>query len=104
LSNAREEIGSYRLQIEFLRKHVRDAWSVSDAARTDLSAAIKSNDQMRNALFGRIDKDVGEQLLRSAEMLQSAKVGVGQTTPLQSTKVKADPPRMENVFSDFADA
>jgi hypothetical protein len=102
LSNARDEIGAYSQQIEYLRKQVREAWTVSDAARTDLSAAIKSNDQMRNALFGRIDKDVGSQLLRSAEMLQSAKVGVGQTTP--RTKLRVDQPTIEKEASDFADA
>ena len=106
LSNARDEIGAYSQQIEYLRKQVREAWAASDAARTDLSAAIKSNDQMRNALFGRIDKDVGLQPLRSAEMLQFqvAKVGAGQTTPLQSSKLKADHPTIDKDASDFADA
>ncbi len=104
LSNSRDEIGAYSQQVEYLRKQVREAWAVSDAARTDLSAAIKSNDQMRNALFGRIDKDVGTQILRSAEMLQFAKVGAGQSTLLQGSNMKADQPTTEKDASDFTDA
>ncbi len=103
LSNARDEIGAYSQQIEYLRKQVREAWAVSDAARTDLSAAIKSNDQMRNALFGRIDKDASSQLLRSAEMMQFAEVAAGQTTPLQSSKLKSEHTTVEK-DADFADA
>jgi hypothetical protein len=104
LSNSREEIGAYSQQVEYLRKHVREAWAVSNSAQTDLSAAIESNDQMRAALFGRIDGDMSFVFCNS-NMLQTAKQGMG--SPISAYMVKhAKLQVRENEVegTDFADA
>ena len=103
LSNSRDEISAYSQQVEYLRKQVREAWAVSDAARTDLSSAIKSNDQMRNALFGRMDGDTSI-TTRTSEVLQAAKLGLGSPASAYMVKKHADLQLKEKGCSDFADA
>ena len=100
LSSARDEIGAYSQQVEYLRKQVREAWAVSDAARTDLSAAIKSNDQMRNALFGRMEKETTSFL--TDELLQTAKLGLGSPASVYMLKSRTDPSSKRS--AEFTDA